>query len=170
MGPGCHLGLTSTLLVGAKFYGLDISPGVFTTSIIGGVLIDSDKVFEIYDQKFKKLEPDITARCRILHSILAFPFGIGLNYMAGSWLPFLAMLLHALTDATIPGLTQNGRHYSTHPPLKWITPPFPASLWYKVVPMGWPVTYPAEPNLCYKLAEPIGLVLTLLAILFFYIY
>lgn len=170
MGPLCHLGLTSTLLVGAKFSGLEVPPEIIAVSIAGGVLIDGDKVFEIYDQKFKKLEPDITARSRILHSIFAFPFGIGLAYLAGSWLPFLAVLLHALTDATVPGLTQNGRYYSTHPPLKWIMCPYPARLWYKIVPIGWPVKYPADINLCYKLAEPIGLALTLLAILVFWIY
>ncbi len=167
MGPACHLGLTSALLAGAKFGGLDISPEIAVISVVGGVLIDGDKVFEIYDQKIKKLDPEITARCRLLHSIFAFPFGIGLSYLASSWLPFFAVLLHALTDATIPGITQDGRNYSTHPPLKWLMCPYPASLWYKVVPIGWPVKYPAQINLVYKIAEPIGLMVTAVTILFF---
>lgn len=163
MGPVCHLGLTSALLAGTKLNGIEISAEIAAISVAGGVLIDCDKVFEIYDQKVKKLDPDITARCRLLHSIFAFPFGIGLSYLAGSWLPFFAVLLHALTDATIPGLTYNGKKYSTHPPLKWLMPPVPAFLWYKIVPLGWPVKY-SQPNYIYKVAEPIGLILAVLSI------
>lgn len=170
MGPLCHLGLTSVLLAGAKISGLEITSEITAASLMGGVLIDGDKVFEIYDQKFRGNTPDITARARLLHSIFAFPFGMSLGYLTGSYLPFVAVLLHALTDATIPGLTQNGRYYSTHPPLKWLMCPFPASLWYKIVPMGWPVKYPPQLNLCYKLAEPIGLIVTVLIILFFNYY
>lgn len=170
MGPGCHLGLTSVVLAGAKWAGLDVSPEAVILSVAGGVLIDGDKAFEIYDQKFKCNPPDITARMRILHSIFVFPFGLGLTYLAGSWLPFLATLLHMFADAFIPGLKQNGRHYSTHPPLKWIMLPFPARWWYKVVPIGWPVKYPARLNMCYKIAEPIGLIVTFVSIIIFIIF
>ena len=168
MGPMCHLGMTSALLAGAKFSGLDVSPEIIAITTTGGVLIDSDKVFEIYDQKFKRQPPDITARVRLLHSVFAFPFGISLSYLSNSMLPFWAVLLHMLADAFIPGLKQDGRHYSTHPPLKWIMCPFPASLWYKIVPIGWPVKYPAQLNLCYELAEPIGFVVTLIATMIFW--
>lgn len=167
MGPLCHLGLTSALLAAVKFNGSEVSSDMVAISIAGGVLIDGDKIFELYDQKIKKLDPDITARSRVLHSIFAFPFGLSLSYLAGSWLPFLAVLLHIITDATIPGLTQNGRHYSTHPPLKWIMCPFFPDLWYKIVSLGWPVKYPAQTNLCYKLSEPLGAVLTLFIVLVF---
>lgn len=167
MGPACHLGLTSALLAGACYTGNHVSSEVIIASIVGGVLIDSDKVFEFYHDKVKRYSPDITARSRVLHSILGFPFGIGLSCLVASFLPLYAVLLHMIADSSIPGLTYAGKHYCTHPPLKWAMFPYPASWWYRIVSKGWPVKYPAEPNLFYKIAEPVGAIATFLSIILF---
>ncbi len=114
--------------------------------------------------------PDITARCRILHSILAWPFGLTLSFVVGSWLPLLAVLSHALADSTIPGLIKDGKHYPSHPPLKWIMFPFLKKLWCTIVPKGWPVTYPPEMNWVYnKLGPVVGGILLLLSVLYWYL-
>lgn len=170
MGPLCHLGLTSTWLAGHRLAGSGPSLEVIITSLIGGVLLDGDKVFEVYHRKFKQQVPDITARDRLLHSVLAFPFGFGLSWWSGSWLPLGAVLLHIAADSFIPGLKYAGKHYPPHSPWKWLLFPIPASWWYQIVPKGWPIQYPPQFNRCYQLAEPVGLALTLVADLILWLY
>lgn len=165
MGPLCHLGVTSALLAGSKLAGVNLSPEVIAMTYLGGVLIDGDKVFEIYHRNVRKLPPDITARDRILHSVFAFPFAALLTLLSSSLLPAIAVLLHIMADSFVPGLLRDGRHYPSHPRRKWISLPFAEQFWYQFVPRGWPIQYPPKLNSFYKLAEPVGLVLTLLACL-----
>lgn len=70
MGPMLHIGFTAALVSGAKLAGYNVSAEVIAASVIGGIFLDADKVFEIVAnrKKAKRGEiPDITARCRILH-------------------------------------------------------------------------------------------------------
>ncbi len=98
MGPVCHIGLTSGILAGSRLAGIDVTPEIIAVSYCGGVLIDGDKIFEIYHRNIKKLSSDITARDRILHSIFAFPFALFLALLSGSLLPAIAVLLHIAAD------------------------------------------------------------------------
>lgn len=165
MGPLCHVGMTTAVLAVAKLTGHDLSLVEVIAVYIGGVLIDGDKIFEIYENKFLKKPWDITARCRILHSLLAFPFGLLLVYLAGSWLPFLALLSHIGADC-LPGVSENGRYYSCHSCLKWLMLPFLKKLWYKVVFVGWPVTAASRLNEIYKLGELLGLAILVISLAF----
>ena len=93
MGPLIHIGSIAALLVCAKLIGYNVNLEICLASIIGGILIDGDKIFEIIDNRLKRREnemPDITARWRILHSVLAFPSGAILSLIVYSWLPFSA--------------------------------------------------------------------------------
>ncbi len=149
MGPLVHAGATAALLAGMNLTGYNVNYEIAGATILGGFFLDGDKVFEIFSnrQKAKRGEsPDITARCRLLHSIFAWPFGWVLNLMVDSLLPFFAVVLHIFADSFIPGLIKDGKHYPSHPPLKWMMFPFLKKLWYKIVPIGWPVTYPPEFN------------------------
>ncbi|OGN27824.1 MAG: hypothetical protein A2941_00550 [Candidatus Yanofskybacteria bacterium RIFCSPLOWO2_01_FULL_49_17] len=163
MGPISHVGVTLGLLTGAQMAGADISPTVIAASIGSGVFIDGDKIFEIYHRGFLKLTPDITARDRILHSVLAFPFGGALCWVSHSWLPFVALLLHIFVDSFIPCFRKDGKLYPSHPRLKWVMAPWMADAWYRIVPRGWPVQYPPVPAMVYKLAEPVGAVLAIIS-------
>lgn len=168
MGPVVHASATVALLAGANLAGYNVNYEIVGATVLGGFFLDGDKVLEIIAnrQKSKRGElPDITARCRIGHSILAWPFGWLLSVVVGSWLPLLAVLLHAVADSAIPGLVKNGKQYPSHPPLKWIMFPFSKKLWYEIVPKGWPVTYPPEFNQIYsKWAPAISAVLILLSV------
>jgi len=164
VGPFCHLGVTSVLLAGSKMAGVNLTPEIIAASYIGGVLIDGDKVFEIYHRNIKKETPDITARDRILHSILAFPFAVLLGHFSDSILPVVAVMLHIAADSFVPGLLKSGKHYPSHSRRKWITNPFAKDSWYRFVPKNWPIKYPPKLNLLYKLMEPMGLVLAIISI------
>ncbi len=160
MGPMLHIGFTAALVSGAKLAGYNVSAEVIAVSVIGGIFLDADKVFEIVAnrKKAKRGEiPDITARCRILHSILAFPFGLALSLTVSSWLPFIAVLTHIFADSFIPGIEKNGKHYPLHSRRKWLANPFSEKSWAKVT-IGWPITYPPEFNWVYeKLIPKIGI-------------
>ena len=170
MGPLCHVGMTTAVLAGAKLIGHDLSLHEVVAVYMGGVLIDGDKVFEIYQTKILGKPWDITARCRILHSFLAFPFGLLLVWLTSSWLPFLALLFHIGADSLIPAIKEGGRHYPSHPYFIWMMLPFLKNWWYKVVPIGWPVTPASRFNKIYKLGEPVGLFVSILAVLFLIIF
>lgn len=160
-----HLGLTAGLLSVADLAGLDITPGVAVATVIGGVFLDGDKTLEIYRKMRKPNEiPDITARCRILHSILAWPFGLTLSFFTGSWLPFLSVLIHIGVDSFIPGLIEDNRSYPSHSPQKWVANPFSKKSWSKVS-LGWQIIYPPKMNWIYRKLCPTigGLLLTLSA-------
>lgn len=165
MGPLCHVGMTTAILAGAKLTGHDLSTVEVAAVYMSGVLIDGDKIFEIYQTKILGKPFDITARCRILHSFLAFPFGLFLVWLTGSWLPFLALLFHIGADSLIPAIKEGGRHYPSHPYFIWIMLPFFKNLWYKVVPIGWPVIPTSQFNKIYKLGELVGSVISIFAIL-----
>lgn len=161
----CHMGLTTAVLTGAKLARHDLSVIEIVAVYVGGVLLDSDKVFEIFEQKILGRSWDLTARYRILHSFLAFLFGFFLVWFSDSWLLFLALLLHIGADSFIPAITaENEKRYPCHAPLKWVMLPFFKSLWYKVVPIGWPLlTYTHQFNKVNKLGESAGLVLFILS-------
>ncbi len=169
MGPEVHAGATAALLLGANLAGYNVGLEIIAATTLGGFLIDGDKVFEIADNKLRAKMgkiPDITARWRVLHSILAWPFGWILSFYVGSWLPFIAIFLHALADSAIPGLEKDGKNYPSHPPLKWIMPPFFKKWWYQIVPIGWPVTYPSKLNRVYtRLAPAISAMIALFLII-----
>jgi len=152
VGPIVHLSFTATLLTGARLAGYNVNTEIAVASLIGGIFLDGDKAIEIVVSREKKKKgeiPDITARCRILHSIFAFPFGLLLSFAVGSWLPFIAVLLHIFADSFIPGIEQDGKYYPSHSRRKWLANPFLKKSWKKVA-IGWPVTYPAELNWVYK--------------------
>ncbi len=169
MGPLIHLGLIAGLLSVADFVGYSVAPEITLATVIGGVLLDGDKVFEIVSNRARAKKgqmPDITARCRILHSVFAFPFGLILSFLVSSWLPFFAVLLHIYTDSFIPGLIKDGKKYASHSPRKWIAFPFSKKSWRKVT-IGWPITYPPEFNRIYtKLSPIIGGALFILSVLY----
>jgi len=171
MGPILHIGLTSGLLVAADLTGYNVSSDVLLATVAGGIFLDADKSIEIVSnrQKAKKGEiPDITARCRILHSVLAFPYGLALSLLVSSWIPFLAVLYHILADSFIPGLIKDGKNYPSHSPRKWLAVPFVKRSW-ETVKIGWPVSYPPEFNWVYsKFCPAIGL--TLLGLSFVYLF
>lgn len=169
MGPLVHAGATVALLAGANLAGYNVNQEIAAATILGGFFLDGDKVFEIY-QKMKKPDetPDITARCRILHSILAWPFGLTLSFLVGSWLPFVAVLFHVGADSFVPGLKKDGKDYPSHSPRKWIAFPFSKKSWAKVT-KGWPITYPPEMNWVYnKLGPAVGVILMILSVLYWY--
>ena len=172
MGPLLHVGLTAGLLVGADLTGFKINKEVIMAAVAGGIFLDADKVIEIISnrQKAKKGEiPDIAARCRILHSIFVFPFGLGLSFLASSLLPFLAVLYHIWADSFISSLVKDRRNYPSHPPRKWLAFPFIKSSW-ETVTIGWPVTYPPEFNWIYrKLGPAIGAALLGLSVGYLFI-
>lgn len=172
MGPITHIGLTAVLLAGAKFIGFDVNNEIIFAAMTGGVLLDGDKSIEIVANRIKKNKgaiPDITARCRILHSIFAFPFGLFLSLAVSSCLPFIAVLSHIFCDSFIPGLEKDGKHYPSHSPRKWLANPFSLALWKKVG-IGWPITYPPELNWVYdKLSPAIRIILLILSIILIYI-
>ena len=127
MGPLVHFGLTVGLLSVVDLVGCNINKEIFAAVVVGGVFLDADKAIEIVDNRLRKKKgqmPDITARCRILHSALAFPFGVVLSFWAVSFLPFLAVLLHIWADSFIPGIIKDGKNYSSHSPRKWVAVPF----------------------------------------------
>lgn len=159
MGPLCHMGLTSSVLALAEISGKNLTTYEITATIVAGILIDADKIFEIYQYRIKKQTFDPTARCRILHSCLAFPFGILLSQLTLSILPLLALFSHIAADALIPVIKYKNRHYSSHPPLVWFVLPFFKNWRYQFVTKGWPITQPAQFNIVYKLGEIMGLVL-----------
>ncbi len=166
MGPVMHIGLTSFLLVNAKLLGFNVDSDVCFATIAGGILLDADKTIEIPVNWFKSRKgkiPDITARCRILHSIFAFPFGLILSFAISSWLPFIAVLLHIGADSFIPGLEKDGKHYPSHSCRKWLANPFSQKSWEKVI-IGWPITYPPKLNWIYNQLAPItGAFMTILS-------
>lgn len=168
MGPIIHIGLIAAFLVLAELSGHSLSLEICFAVFMGGVFIDGDKVFEIIDNKLKRKKgklPDITAPSRILHSGLAFPYGLVLSLMVFSWLPFVAVLIHIFLDSIVPGVIKDGKHYPSHSLWKWVTAPFLGT--WKIVTIGWPVTYPPEFNWVYKrLAPLIGIVLILLSALY----
>lgn len=169
MGPIIHTGFVALLLTLAKLIGYDINLEIFLASILGGVLIDGDKVFEIIDKKRREI-PDITARWRLLHSIFAFPFGIILGLTVNSSLPFFAVLLHITLDSAVPGIVKNGKNYPSHSPRKWIAIPFVEKSW-RTVTGNWPITYPPEFNWIYKKLAPIvGIALLILSSLYWWLY
>ncbi len=169
MGPIVHVGLTAALLSGARLAGYSVGTEVIAASVLGGIFLDADKAIEIVanQEKAKKGQaPDITARCRILHSVFAWPFGLVLSFAVGSWLPFIAVLLHVFADSFIPGIEKDGKNYPSHPPLKWIAMPF-SKKWWEIVTIGWPITYPTEMNWVYnKLGPAVGFVLLLMSALY----
>lgn len=170
MDPIVHFGLTVALLSGARLAGYSIGEEVAIASVVGGIFLDGDKAIEIFTNqvKAKKGEiPDITARCRILHSIFAFPFGLILSLVVSSWLPFIVVLLHIFADSFVPSLKENGKNYPSHSRRKWIANPFSSKSWAKVT-IGWPVTRAAETNWVYDILGPIvGLILLLLSFLIY---
>lgn len=169
MGPLIHTGLTLTLLVCAGLVGWNLSPEVLIATVFGGVLIDGDKIFEMINNRTKRRRgeiPDITARWRILHSILAFPFGAFLSILVNSALPFLAVLGHIFLDSFVPGITKDGKDYPSHSRLKWTAFPNSDYSWKKVTE-NWPITYPPQFNWIYKkLCPVIGALLILLSSLY----
>ncbi len=169
MDPLVHFGLTAGLLSVADLAGCNINKEIFAAVVVGGVFLDADKAFEIISNSLKKKKgqmPDITAQCRILHSALAFPFGIVLSFLAISYLPFLAVLLHIFADSFIPGLIKDGKNYPSHSPRKWVAIPFIKKSW-EITTVGWPVTYPPEFNWVYnKLGPAIGGVLLVSSVLY----
>ncbi len=169
MGPIVHVGFTVALLSGAKLAGYSVGPEIVAASIIGGVFLDADKALEIMSNRVrakKHIIPDITARCRILHSTFAFPFGLALSYITSSFLPFIAVLSHIFLDSFIPGLIKDGKNYPSLPPFKWIAVPF-IKKWWSIVTIGWPITYPPEFNWIYvKLCPAIGFILLLMSALY----
>ena len=165
MGPICHIGLTSSLLAGSRLVGIDVTPEIIAYAYCGGVLLDTDKVFEIYHRGIKKLPPDITAKDRILHSFLAFPFALLLTFLSNSLLPAIAVLLHIMADSFIPGLLQSNRYYPSHARIKWLMfPCYPsAEQRRKIISKNWPIKYPPRLGSFCKLMEPIGLILTIIS-------
>ncbi len=157
-----HTGLTFGLLVVADWVGFKVDGDVSLAAVAGGVFLDADKVVEIISnrRKAKKGEiPDITARCRILHSVLAFLYGGTLSLLVFSAVPFVAVLLHIGGDSFIPGLLKNGKNYPSHSRRKWLANPFSSESWAKVT-IGWPVTYPPELSWVHtKLGPVIGIAL-----------
>ena len=170
MGPLVHFGLTAGLLSVADLAGCSINKEIFAAVVVGGVFLDVDKAFEIISNNLKKKKeqmPDITARCRILHSILAFPFGVVLSFWAVSFLPLLAVLIHIWADSFIPGIIKDGENYPSHSPRKWVAVPFIKKSW-SMVTIGWPVSYPPEFNWIYnKLSPAIGGGLLILSVVYF---
>lgn len=170
MGPLVHLGLTGALLSAADFFGCNVSKEILAATVVSGVFLDADKVIEIVNNRIRAKKgqvPDITARCRILHSIFAFPFGLTLSFLAGSWIPFQAVLFHIGADSFIPGLIKDGKNFPSHSPRKWLAVPFIKRSW-ETVTIGWPVTYPPEFNWVYnKLSPVIGGILLILSVLYF---
>lgn len=145
-----HLAVTAALLGGASLIGLETSPEISLAVLIGGVLIDLDKGLEVLSNSLRKDRiSDITARSRILHSFLVFPFGLALSWLVLSWLPFLAVLLHVVLDSFIPAIEKGGKNYPSHPPWKWLSNPFSDKSWSKVT-NGWPVAYPPKFNRIYN--------------------
>ena len=165
MGPICHIGLTSGLLAGVRLAGVNVTLEIIAASYCGGVLIDADKIFEIYHRNIKKCPPDITARDRILHSALVFPFTILLTFLSGSVLPMIAVFLHITMDSFIPGLLWGNRYYPSHARIKWLMFPFYPSVVKRqaIISRNWPVEYPPKLLLLYKLMEPVGLILTVIS-------
>jgi hypothetical protein len=166
------VGFTAVLLMGAKLAGCDISAEVAAASVIGGIFLDGDKAVEIVVNREKAKRgqiPDITARCRILHSIFAFPFGLVLSFAVGSLLPFIAVVLHIFADSFIPGIIgKDGKNYPSHSCRKWLANPFSQKSWAKVA-IGWPVIYPPKFNWIYeKLAPAVGLLLMIFSFWFWY--
>ena len=112
-----HLGVTASILCVADLlhhgnYDINKDVRVAVTSLVCGVLIDADKIFEILSNKIRKRKaktPDITAQCRILHSSFAFIFGFGLSWLVGSFLPLIAVLSHAILDSCVPAIEKNGK-------------------------------------------------------------
>ncbi len=156
MGPVVHVGVTAGLLAAANLAGYNVNYEIAGAAVLGGVLIDCDKGLEIIDNRRRRKKgsvPDITAEYRILHSILAWPCGLALSWFVFSWIPLLAVLLHALTDSAIPGLEKDGKDYSSHSPRKWFAVPFVEDSWGRVA-IGWPVTYPPKLNWVYKKLAP----------------
>lgn len=170
MSPLLHFGLTAGFLSVADLLGCNIDKKIFTAVVVGGVFLDIDKVIEIINNGLKKKKgqmPDITARCRILHSALAFPFGLALSFLTVSCLPFLAVLIHIWTDSFIPGLIKDGKNYPSHSPRKWIAVPFIQKSW-EIVTINWPITYPPKFNWIYsKLSPAIGGILLIMSVLYF---
>jgi len=170
MGPLLHAGLTFGLLVAADLTGCKVNKEFFLAVVAGGIFLDADKAIEIISnrQKAKKGEiPDITARCRILHSEFAFPFGLALSWLAGcSLIPFLSVLLHIGADSFIPGLMKDGKNYPSHSPRKWLADPFSKKSWAWAM-IGWPVTYPPEFSRMYTRIGPmIGVALLGLSLVY----
>ncbi len=169
MGPMIHLGLTATFLSGARLAGYDVNTEIAAAIFVSGIFLDGDKTLEIISNRVrakKHIMPDITARCRILHSIFAWPFGLVLSFAVCSWLPFIAVLSHIFLDSFVPGLIKDSKNYPSHPCRKWLANPFSERSWAKVT-IGWPVTYPPEFNWVYnKLAPAIGGVLFFLSVLY----
>lgn len=165
MGPVCHIGLTSGFLAGLRFVGINVTPEIIAYAYCGGVLLDADKVFEIYHRGIKKLPPDITAKDRVFHSFLAFPFALLLIFLNNSLLPAIAVLLHIMADSFIPGLLQNDRYYPSHARIKWLMFPFypSAEKRQKIIFKNWPIKYPPKPSSFCKLMEPTGLILTIIS-------
>ncbi len=166
-----HAGFTAALLTGVKLAGYDVGTEVIVASVLGGIFLDADKAIEIMANREKAKKgkiPDITARCRILHSIFAWPFGLALSLIISSWLPFIAVLLHIFADSFIPGLGKDGKHYPSHSRRKWIAIPVIKKSWAKVT-IGWPITYPPKFNWVYeKLSPSVGLILLILSFWFWY--
>lgn len=163
MGPLCHIGLTSGLLAGSRLLGVNITPEIIAVTYCGGVLLDADKVFEIYHRSIKKLSPDITAGDRILHSVFAAPFAFALTLLTSSLLPAIAVLLHIMADSFIPALLHGDKYYPSHARIKWLMYPFRPFVGERrrmIVSKNWPIEYPPQLSLRYKLMEPIGLIFT----------
>jgi len=171
MGPLAHLGLTAGLLAGADALGCRVDGGVCTAAVMGGFLIDCDMGLAIIDNYRRKKEgliPDITGEWRVLHSIVAWPCGLALSWLVFSWLPLLAVFLHALADSFIPGIPKDGKDYPSHSPRKWLAVPFVPDSWERVT-IGWPITYPHELNWIYKkLAPAIGGILLLVSVIYWF--
>ena len=169
MDPITHTGLTVALLTGAKLIGLDVNNEICLAAVAGGVFLDADKIIEIIvnqNKKNKGITPDITARCRILHSIFAFPFGLFLSFAVLSWLPLFAVLLHIAADSLIPALEMNGKYYPSHSLFKWIAVPFINKSW-TIVTIGWPIVYLPKLTWVYnKLGPAIGTILLVASIIY----
>ena len=167
MGPLIHIGSIAALLTCARLIGYNLSLEIIIATVFGGVLIDGDKIFEIINNRLRQNRgeiPDITARCRILHSFLACPFAVILSLAAGSFLPFIAVLLHVFFDSFIPGVIKDGKCYPSHSRLKWVMLPYPAKYWKRIVTLNWPVTFPPEFNWIYRrLAPLVGIILLILS-------
>lgn len=167
MKESVHLGVTVSILCVADLlhhgnYDTNKEARVIVTSLVCGVLIDADKIFEILSNKIRKrkgLTPDITAQCRIFHNLFAFIFGFGLSWLVSSFLPLIAVLFHVVLDSFVPAIEKNGKNYPSHPPFKWLLIPFVRKIWNMAI-IGWPITYPPKFNFIYnRLGPAIGYIL-----------
>ncbi len=172
MNPIVHAAATVAIVAIAHAAGMKLDTNIIVGIFVGGVFLDADKALEIvgnlkHQNKFPGVVVrDITARVRVLHSALAWPFACALCLATKSLLPMCAVISHILCDSAIPGITVNGKSYPSHSPWKWITFPFFKKSWYEIVPRGWPVRYPPQFNLIYRKMAPTISVVVIFASLY----